>query len=130
VAVPNLRDAIVLVFEMTRGHAVIVPVIVAVALAAGVRRALIGETIYTVKSRHRGHHIPKERHINLYLVKQAQDIMERRFIVTNDCQARCRRRGNRQLRGLRTAHQQSVPSPQGGGRLTIGVFAISGFSRI
>ena len=29
----------------------------------------------------RGHRIPKERHINLYLVKQAQDIMERRFIV-------------------------------------------------
>jgi len=47
-----------------------------------VRRALIGETIYTIKLRHRGHRIPKERHINLYLVKQARDIMERRFIVT------------------------------------------------
>jgi CIC family chloride channel protein len=31
--------------------------------------------------RHRGHRIPKERHINLYLVKQARDIMERRFIL-------------------------------------------------
>jgi len=56
-------------------------VIVAVALAAGVRRALIGETIYTIKLRHRGHRIPKERHVNLYLVKQAQDIMERSFII-------------------------------------------------
>jgi CIC family chloride channel protein len=44
-----------------------------------VRRALIGETIYTIKLRHRGHRIPKERHINLYLVLQAQDVMERRF---------------------------------------------------
>jgi CIC family chloride channel protein len=70
-----------MVFEMTRDYAIIVPVIVAVALAAGVRRALVGETIYTIKLRHRGHRIPKERHINLYLVKQAQDIMERRFIV-------------------------------------------------
>jgi CIC family chloride channel protein len=70
-----------MVFEMTRDYAIIVPVIVAVALAAGVRRALINETIYTVKLRHRGHRIPKERHINLYLVKQAQDVMERRFIV-------------------------------------------------
>jgi CIC family chloride channel protein len=70
-----------MVFEMTRDYAIIVPVIVAVALAAGVRRALVNETIYTVKLRHRGHRIPKERHINLYLVKQAQDIMERRFIV-------------------------------------------------
>jgi CIC family chloride channel protein len=76
-----VMTAIIMVFEMTRDYAVIVPVIVAVAVAAGVRRALIGETIYTVKLRHRGHRIPKERHINLYLVKQAQDIMERRFLV-------------------------------------------------
>ncbi|HVX78294.1 MAG TPA: chloride channel protein [Bradyrhizobium sp.] len=77
----GVMTAIVMVFEMTRDYAIIIPVIVAVALAAGVRRALIGETIYTVKLRHRGHRIPKERHINLYLVRQAQDIMERRFIV-------------------------------------------------
>jgi CIC family chloride channel protein len=77
----GVMTAIVMVFEMTRDYAIIVPVIVAVAVAAGIRRALIGETIYTIKLRHRGHRIPKERHINLYLVKQAQDIMERRFII-------------------------------------------------
>ena len=77
----GVMTAIVMIFEMTRDYAIIVPVIVAVAVAAGVRRALISETIYTVKLRHRGHRIPKERHINLYLVKQAQDIMERRFIL-------------------------------------------------
>ena len=77
----GVMTAIVMVFEMTRDYAIIVPVIVAVAVAAGIRRALIGETIYTIKLRHRGHRIPKERHINLYLVKQAQDIMERRFIL-------------------------------------------------
>jgi CIC family chloride channel protein len=80
-ATGGVMTAIVMVFEMTRDYAIIVPVIVAVALAAGIRRALINETIYTVKLRHRGHRIPKERHINLYLVKQAQDIMERRFIL-------------------------------------------------
>jgi CIC family chloride channel protein len=77
----GVMTAIVMVFEMTRDYAIIVPVIVAVAVAAGIRRMLIGETIYTIKLRHRGHRIPKERRINLYLVKQAQDIMERRFIV-------------------------------------------------
>jgi CIC family chloride channel protein len=76
-----VMTAIIMVFEMTRDYAIIVPVIVAVAVAAGVRRALIGETIYTIKLRHRGHRIPKERHINLYLVQQAKDIMERRFIL-------------------------------------------------
>ncbi|MCK1462970.1 chloride channel protein [Bradyrhizobium sp. 2] len=77
----GVMTAIVMVFEMTRDYAVIVPVIVAVAFAAGIRRMLIGETIYTIKLRHRGHRIPKERHINLYLVKQARDVMETRFIV-------------------------------------------------
>jgi CIC family chloride channel protein len=77
----GVMTAIVMVFEMTRDYAIIVPVIVAVAVAAGIRRALISETIYTIKLRHRGHRIPKERHINIYLVKQAQDIMERRFII-------------------------------------------------
>jgi CIC family chloride channel protein len=80
-ATGGVMTAIVMVFEMTRDYAIIVPVIVAVALAAGIRRALINETIYTVKLRHRGHRIPKERHINLFLVRQAQDIMERRFIL-------------------------------------------------
>jgi CIC family chloride channel protein len=73
--------AIVMIFEMTRDYGIIVPVIVAVAIAAGVRRALISETIYTIKLRHRGHRIPKERHINLYLVQQAKDVMERTFLV-------------------------------------------------
>ena len=77
----GVMTAIVMVFEMTRDYAIIVPVIVAVAVAAGVRRSLIGETIYTVKLRHRGHRIPKERHTNLYLVQQAQDVMERKFIL-------------------------------------------------
>ncbi len=77
----GVMTGIIMVFEMTRDYAIIVPVIVAVAVAAGVRRALIPETIYTVKLRHRGHRIPKERHVNLYLVQQAQDIMEKRFIL-------------------------------------------------
>jgi len=80
-ATGGVMTAIVMVFEMTRDYAIIVPVIVAVALAAAIRRALINETIYTVKLRHRGHRIPKERHINLFLVRQARDIMERRFIL-------------------------------------------------
>ncbi len=82
----GVMTAIIMVFEMTRDYAIIVPVIVAVAVAAGVRRALIPETIYTIKLRHRGHRIPKERHVNLYLVQQAQDIMERRFILASQAQ--------------------------------------------
>ena len=75
----GVLTAIVMIFEMTRDYEIIVPVIAAVAVAAGVRRMLIPETIYTVKLRHRGHRIPKERHVNLYLVAQARDVMERTF---------------------------------------------------
>jgi len=76
-----VMTGIIMVFEMTRDYAIIVPVIVAVAVAAGVRRALIAETIYTIKLRHRGHSIPKERYVNFYLVQRTEDIMERRFIL-------------------------------------------------
>jgi CIC family chloride channel protein len=77
----GVMTAIVMVFEMTRDYEIIVPVIVAVAVAAGVRRLLIAETIYTIKLRHRGHRIPKERHANLYLEAQARDVMERNFVL-------------------------------------------------
>ena len=39
------------------------------------------DTIYTIKLRHRGHHVPQDRHANLYLVQQAGQIMEHQFIA-------------------------------------------------
>jgi chloride channel protein, CIC family len=77
----GVMTAIVMIFEMTRDYAIIVPVIVAVAFGSGIRRALISDTIYTIKLRHRGRQIPQDRHANLYLVQQAKSIMEAEFIV-------------------------------------------------
>jgi len=73
--------AIVMIFEMTRDYHVIVPLVVAVALATGMRRALIVENIYTVKLRHRGQPIPVIRHTNMYLVRQARELMNQDFII-------------------------------------------------
>ncbi len=73
--------AIVMIFEMTRDYNVIVPLVLAVALATGVRRALITENIYTIKLRHRGQPIPTIRHTNMYLVRQARELMNRDFVV-------------------------------------------------
>ncbi len=73
--------AIVMIFEMTRDYNVIVPLVVAVALATGTRRALVAENIYTVKLRHRGRPIPINRHTNMYLVRQARELMNKDFIV-------------------------------------------------
>lgn len=68
--------AIVMIFEMTRDYNIIVPIVIAVALAIGVRRMLSTENIYTVKLAWRGRHIPKERHTNMFLVRHAQEVME------------------------------------------------------
>jgi len=73
--------AIVMIFEMTRDYNLIVPLVLAVALATGVRRALIAENIYTIKLRHRGRPIPTIRHTNMYLVRQARELMSTDFVV-------------------------------------------------
>ncbi|MFZ2101813.1 MAG: chloride channel protein [Oricola sp.] len=73
--------AIVMIFEMTRDYNVIVPLVLAVAIAVGVRRWLISDTIYTIKLRHRARPIPQNRHTNMYLVRQAKELMARNFIV-------------------------------------------------
>jgi CIC family chloride channel protein len=73
--------AIVMVFEMTRDYNIIVPMVIAVALAIGVRRRLSGENIYTIKLAWRGKHIPKQRHTNMFLVRHAAEVMDDAFAV-------------------------------------------------
>lgn len=73
--------AIVMIFEMTRDYNIIVPMIIAVALAIGLRRFLSAENIYTIKLAARGRHIPKERHTNMFLVRHAHEVMDDRLAV-------------------------------------------------
>ena len=68
--------AVTMIFEMTRDYGIVMPMIVAVAVAVGVRRRLSGENIYTIKLAGRGHAIPKARHANMFLVRRAGDVME------------------------------------------------------
>ena len=65
--------AIIMIFEMTRDYNIIVPLVVAVAIALGFRRMIISETIYTSKLVLRGRHIPKERHSCLLYTSDAAD---------------------------------------------------------
>lgn len=66
--------AILMVFEMTQDYRAVVPSIIAVAIALGVRRALSPENIYTMKLTRRGHHIPKDRHSHMFMIRQARDV--------------------------------------------------------
>jgi CIC family chloride channel protein len=66
---------ILMIFEMTSDYNLIVPVIMAVAVSIGVRRALVNENIYTLKLARRGHGIPKDRHSHMFMIRHARETM-------------------------------------------------------
>lgn len=72
--------AVVMIAEMTDDFKVLMPLIVTVAVAFGVRRMITGETIYTLKLTRRGHLIPESRTSNLYLLRQAREFMRKPFL--------------------------------------------------
>ncbi|HEX4260449.1 MAG TPA: chloride channel protein [Acetobacteraceae bacterium] len=76
--------AVTMIFEMTRDYDIVLPMILAVALALGVRRMLSRESIYTLKLVRRGHPIPKALHANMFLVRSAAEIMERDVLVLDE----------------------------------------------
>jgi chloride channel protein, CIC family len=69
--------AVTMIFEMTRDYDLVMPSIIAVALAIGVRRLLSAENIYTVKLVGRGHFVPKALHANMFLVRRAREVMQK-----------------------------------------------------
>ncbi|HLI19729.1 MAG TPA: chloride channel protein, partial [Stellaceae bacterium] len=71
-----VMTAVAMIFEMTRQYEIVMPMIVAVALSVGVRRLLSPESIYTLKLFRRGHVIPKALHANMFLVRQAREVMD------------------------------------------------------
>jgi CIC family chloride channel protein len=73
--------AVTMIFEMTRDYDLVMPSIVAVALAIGIRRLLSQENIYTVKLVGRGHFVPKALHANMFLVRRAREVMQKDVTV-------------------------------------------------
>jgi len=70
-----------MIFEMTRDYNIILPLVLAVAIALGIRRALVVNDIYTIKLRKRGRAIPTDRTTNMFLVQPAREVMSKDFIV-------------------------------------------------
>ncbi len=73
--------AVTMIFEMTRDYDIIMPIIVAVAIAIGIRRLLSRENIYTIKLVARGHLIPKALHANMFLVRHAEEVMDKDVVL-------------------------------------------------
>jgi CIC family chloride channel protein len=76
--------AVAMVFEMTRDYDIVLPMILAVAVALGVRRMLSRENIYTLKLVRRGHPIPKALHANMFMVRSARDAMDADFLLVDE----------------------------------------------
>lgn len=76
--------AVTMMLEMTRDFGIVMPMILAVGLAIGVRRVLSRENIFTIKLVGRRHFIPKALHANMFLVRHASEIMDRDVLILSD----------------------------------------------
>ena len=66
--------AIIMIFEMTLDYGVILPLTITAAVSYGLRRALIAESIYTMKLTRRGHTMPQALQANAHLVRHVSDL--------------------------------------------------------
>jgi chloride channel protein, CIC family len=73
--------AVTMIFEMTRDYGLVMPMILAVAMSIGIRRVLSRENIYTIKLVARRHLFPKALHVNMFLVRHANEIMDKNVVV-------------------------------------------------
>jgi len=69
--------AIMMIFEMTRDYGVIIPLMIVASVAYGVRRALMRDSIYTMKLSRRGHSVPESLQTNMYLMQTAAELLDR-----------------------------------------------------
>lgn len=72
--------ALVIIFEMTRDYHVIIPMIIIVSIAYGVRHFLMADTIYTFKLTRRNHPVPESLETNLFMLRKASDFYDPRVV--------------------------------------------------
>ena len=72
--------AIVIIFEMTLDYSAVLPMAITVAASYGLRKALLAESIYTMKLERRGHPMPDALQTNFAYMQPVAQIMERRVV--------------------------------------------------
>lgn len=95
--------AIVMLFEMTRDYHVIIPLMIAVSIAYGIRRIYMESSIYDLKLIRRGHYIPQALQTNLYLQHTAGELISTpvlrisRRLTWSACERSCVDCGTRRM---------------------------------
>lgn len=73
--------SIVMIFEMTLDYQMILPMTIAVAISYGIRKFMMNDSIYSLKLSRRGLPVPGSLEVNTWLVRQARNYMDRRFVA-------------------------------------------------
>jgi CIC family chloride channel protein len=73
--------AIVMIFEMTLDYSAIVPIAIAVAFSYAIRRALLRESIYTLKLTRRGHTVPDAFRVSFLSLRTVRQIMTQKMVT-------------------------------------------------
>ena len=73
--------AVVMLFEMTLDYNVIIPMTMTVAISYGIRKALLNDSIYTLKLSRRGHPMPESLQSDLHFRQRAQQVMRETFVA-------------------------------------------------
>jgi CIC family chloride channel protein len=76
--------AIVMIFEMTRDYNVILPLLIAVTIAYGVRKVLLSRNVYDLKLARRGHYLPEALHANMHLLDPVRYMLHTPLAVVDD----------------------------------------------
>jgi CIC family chloride channel protein len=96
--------AIVIIFEMTRDYNVIVPLLISVSIAYGVRRQIMADSIYSMKLTRRGRYIPDSLHTHAYMLRAAGDALSTPTIRVERGQELAELRRQLPWRGGRRSH--------------------------
>jgi len=72
---------IVMLTEMTKDHSIMLPLVITCAVAYAVRRAIMDESIYTMKLRARRHAVPQGLHASVLTSERIEDLMTTAFAV-------------------------------------------------
>ncbi len=76
--------AIIMITEMTRDYNIILPLIITVAVAYAVRKAMMRESIYTLKLLRRNHTVPEGLESAINQARNAGEVMRTNFVVVEE----------------------------------------------
>lgn len=76
--------SIIMITEMTRDYNIVLPLIITVAVAYAVRKALMRESIYTLKLLRRNHVVPEGLESAITQSQNAGDVMQTEFVIIEE----------------------------------------------